>query len=363
MSKFPYKSLTISGKYYSESELLAFAQNKISGEANPPWEVSLFNFILEWMSDIPILKLKTSGSTGPAKWIEIEKDKVIKSAELTGQYFNLQKDDKALLCLSVDFIAGKMMVVRAFVLGLNLVPIEPSGNPLNNIDKFFAFAAMTPMQVYNTLALKDGNLKLNQIKQLIIGGGDINQGLLNGIKNLTNSTFHTYGMTETLTHVAVKKLNGENPDSCFNALSGIRFSKNDKECLVISAAHLSEKKFVTNDIVDLKDEKSFQFIGRFDNVINSGGIKISPELVEQKLSPFIQDRFIIAGLQDEQLGEKVIIIFEGKKKPAIDFTKTDLTKYQIPKQVYYLEHFPETKNGKIIRKQVVQFALNYNLNI
>lgn len=354
MSKFPYKNLTISGKYYSESELMAFAQNIISGESNPPWEVSLFKFILEWLSESPTLKLKTSGSTGAAKWVEVEKEKMVKSAMLTGSFFNLQKNNRALLCLPVDFIAGKMMVVRAFVLGLNLVPIEPSGNPLNNIDKFFAFAAMTPMQVYNTLALKDGNLKLNQIKQLIIGGGDINQGLLNRIKNLTNSTFHTYGMTETLTHVAVKKLNGEIPDSCFNALSGIKFSVDKNDCLVISAPHLSGKKFVTSDIVDLKDENSFQFIGRFDNVINSGGIKISPEIIEHKLNPFIKERFIIAGMPDDRLGHKLILIIEGKDKLSVDFTEFGLSKYEIPKHVYYLQHFPETDSGKLLRQKVLK---------
>ncbi len=157
---------------------MEFAKDQIPIISVSQWETNLFEFILDWLSEMPMLKLKTSGSTGAAKWMEVEKEKMVKSAMLTGQFFNLQKKDKALHCLPVDFIAGKMMVVRAFVLGLNLIPVEPSGNPLKNIEEFFDFAAMTPMQVYNTLELKDGYRKLSQIKQLIIGGGEINQVII-----------------------------------------------------------------------------------------------------------------------------------------------------------------------------------------
>lgn len=357
MSSRPYTSLIISGKFYPENKLMEFAKNQVSSNTIKDWETKFFEFILEWLSDATQQKIKTSGSTGSAKWIEVEKESMVKSAKLTGQFFNLQKNDKALLCLPVDFIAGKMMVIRAFVLGLNLILVEPSGNPLKEVDNFFEFAAMTPMQVYNTLKLDNGYQKLNQIKNLIIGGGEVNRDLLNKIKKLKNNTYHTYGMTETLTHVAVKKLNGKNPDLNFMALSGVEFSADEKECLVISAPHLSLKKFVTNDIVDLKDKKSFQFVGRFDNVINSGGVKISPEVVEQKLFPVIKERFIIASMPNDRLGEKVILVIEGKHWLSVDFVKAGLNKYEIPKQVYFLNGFPETKSGKIIRQQVVESVM------
>ena len=361
MGTNPYKRLTISGKYYSERELTDFAENKLSGEPVFPWEIDLFGFILEWLSDSPQIKVKTSGSTGVAKRISVKKEKMISSALLTGRFFNLKKNDKALLCLPVNFIAGKMMVVRAFVLGLDLIPVEPSGNPLKNPDEPFDFAAMTPMQVYSVFEEKGGNRKLNQIKNLIIGGGDIGIDLLNSIKKLDNNTFHTYGMTETLTHIALKKLNGRNPDFCFKALSGIKFSKDERGCLVIFAPHLSEGQFITNDIVDLIDETTFKYIGRYDNVINTGGIKVYPELAEQKIKPFMNDRFIIGGIPDEQLGHKVILIIERENDPAFDFKKkcneANLSKYEIPKQVYFLDQFPETANGKIIRPQVVEMVL------
>lgn len=358
MSVQSYKSLTISGKYYPEKELIELAQDQISRKLILPWEKKFYQFISDWLSDADLVRNQTSGSTGAAKWVEVEKDKMVKSAMLTGQFFNLQKNQKVLLCLPVDFIAGKMMVVRAFVLGLNLIPIEPSGNPLNKIDEFFAFAAMTPMQVYNTLKQKSGHHKLNQLKNLIIGGGEINQALLKKIINLENNTYHTYGMTETLTHVALKKLNGHNPDANFIALPGIKFERDDRSCLVIHAPHLSGDKYITNDIIDLISEQTFNFIGRFDNVINSGGIKISPESVEQKLSSFISQRFIISSLPDNILGQKVVLIIEGKEKPIINFAKTNLTKYEMPKQIYCLDYFPETQNGKILRKQIVKLIQN-----
>ena len=357
MNNFPNKSLTISGKYYSESELMDFAKQQVSSNSILSWEANLYEFILDWVSDFPVLKVKTSGSTGTAKWMKVEKERMIKSAQLTGQFFNLQKNDTALLCLPVNFIAGKMMVVRAFVLGLNLIPVEPSGSPLKNLNKLFEFAAMTPMQVYNTLNLDSGFQKLDRIKNLIIGGGEISQALLKEVRKLENSTFHTYGMTETFTHVAIKKLNGKNPDLNFVALPGIEFFKDKYECLVISAPTLSEKYFTTNDIVDLKDEKTFQFIGRFDNIINSGGIKVSPELIEQKLHSYLKERFIVAGIPDNQLGQKLVLIIEKYDELQVDFANIGLTKYEIPKQVFFLPQFPETDSGKIIRHQVLKSVM------
>lgn len=357
MSVQPYKSLTISGKFYSEKEILDFAQDQIFKKSILPWEKNFYQFILDWLSDSETISIKTSGSTGEAKCMEVEKEKMVKSAQLTGQSFNLQKNDKALLCLPVDFIAGKMMIVRTFVLGLDLIPAEPTVDPFKNRVEFYDFAAMTPMQVYNTLNLENGYQKLNHVKNLIIGGGELNQALSHEIKKLKNNTYHTYGMTETLTHVAVKKLNGKNPDSNFKALPGIELSKDERDCLVISAPHLSDKNFVTNDIVYLKDNKSFRFIGRVDNVINTGGIKVSPELIEQKLNLVIKERFIISSIPDDQLGEKVVLIIEGNNKPLIDFTKIGLSKYEFPKQVYFLQRFPETDSGKVIRQEVIKSIL------
>ena len=313
----PYTSLTINSETYTGDQLRSYALSRLASYSLKPWEFSIYSFILDWISDKEKLIIKTSGSTGEPKNIEIEKYKMVKSAELTAGFFQFKKGDKALLCLPSDYIAGKMMIVRAFVSGLNLIIVEPDSNPLQGINTKFDFAAMTSMQMYQIFAEKDGIAKLNQIKNLIIGGGDIDIQLLEKIKTLKNHTFHTYGMTETLTHIALKKLNGNDKDQYFKALAGIRFGKDERNCLVINAPHISNEDIITNDIVNLMNDKEFEFTGRFDHVINSGGIKLFPEEIEQKLRPWLKQPFFIFGLPDEKLGETVALVIEGNDSDDI----------------------------------------------
>ena len=353
-----YTSLTINSKTITDREIASFCLSKISSEKFSTWEYSLYTFILNWISSDEFILVNTSGSTGKPRQIKIEKEKMIYSALLTGDFFDLKKNDKTLLCLPVDFIAGKMMVVRAFVLDLDLIAVEPSGKPLENIESDFDFAAFTPMQVYNILNRNDGYEKLNRIKNVIIGGGEINRSLSEKIQNLKNNTFHTYGMTETITHIALKKLNGEKENKYFKALNGIGFKTDNRSCLVIKAKHLSDDKIITNDVVELKNENEFEFIGRYDNIINSGGLKFFPEKIEKKLAPFIKHRFIIAGMPDEKLGQKVVLIIEGNKPKHFNleeiYEKSGLSKYEKPKKVFFIEKFPETENGKLERKKILQ---------
>ncbi len=243
-----YNSILINGQAFQESSLNSLCLQKLSDETLPDWEKNLYKLILNWISTDPFIEVKTSGSTGSPKLKRIEKDKMIQSALMTGQYFHLKKNDRALLCLPVDYIAGKMMVVRSFILGLNLIPIEPSGNPFEKATERFDFAAMTPMQVSNILTEKSGIKKLNRIAKLIIGGADISPELLTKIRLLKNEIWQTYGMTETITHVAVRKLNAPGESENYRALPEVLFQQDDRACLVIHAPHLSETKVVTNDI-------------------------------------------------------------------------------------------------------------------
>ena len=282
---------------------------------------------------------------------------MVQSALLTGEYFRLNPGDIALLCLPVDFIAGKMMVVRSFVLGLNLIPVEPKGNPIEGINSDFVFAAMTPMQISNILNEPDGIDKLNRIEKLIIGGSAIHPELLQKIRLLLNETWHTYGMTETLTHVAVRKLNAPGEYENFKALPGIRFQKDDRGCLTIIARHVGGEKIQTNDMVALISDKEFKIVGRLDHIINSGGIKFSPEEIELKLSPFIQRKFIIAGFPDHRLGQKIVLIIEGSQQAKIDLKvlakKASLSKFETPAEVIYADQFPVTESGKVIRGDLI----------
>ncbi len=319
-------------------------------------------FIIHWHSKEPDILVRTSGSTGKPKTMRLSKKSMKESARLTGEFLNLKKGDRALLCLPIDFIAGKMMAVRADVIGMKLIAVKPSSNPLKTIDAEFDFAAMTPMQVYNILNTGNGYEKLNRIKNLIIGGGDIGHNLLQRIRKLNNKTYHTYGMTETITHVAMKKLTGPVPDKHFKALKNITFEKDGRDCLVINAPHISKDKIITNDIVELFDNTGFDFKGRFDNMINTGGIKVFPETVEKKLSKYIRGRFIIAGLPDEKLGEKVVLI-AGQSNTDIStdiFSRAGLTKYETPKEIHYIKLFRETETGKIDRIETKKYFIDHN---
>ncbi|HIC38349.1 MAG TPA: O-succinylbenzoic acid--CoA ligase, partial [Candidatus Marinimicrobia bacterium] len=268
------------------------------------------------------------------------------SAELTRKTFGLKKGDSALLCMPMKYVAGKMMVVRALELGLDLKVVEPSSNPLKYMDEIIDFAAMVPFQLENSLN------DLDQVKTLIVGGGQVSQQLIEKLQKISTQIFETYGMTETLTHVAIKPLNGPNISDLFRALDGIRFEKDDRGCLAIHASALNPVPIVTNDLVELIDENSFRWLGRFDNVINSGGIKIIPEVVEAKLLSIIpNNRFFINGESDESLGEKVVLVVEGN---VIEISFDSLEKFEKPKEIYFISEFLETESGKIRRGETLK---------
>lgn len=341
--------LTINNQKYSKSELL----NLSNQTYKTSWQQSLWNFIKTWLDENNYVEVKTSGSTGTPKIIRLEKKRMIASAKATGDFFDLKPNDKALLCLPCDYIAGKMMVVRAMVLGLNLYSVEPTGNPLESVEnEGFQFGAMIPLQVLNSL--KNHRSRFENIEKMIIGGGVVDSSLLNKLQTVKNQCFATYGMTETITHVAVKTLNGEQKSNVYQALQNVEFSQDNRDCLIIDAPYLSENQIITNDIVNLYSKSSFEWLGRFDNVINTGGIKVNPEQIEQKIEPFMDGNFFIASANDEKLGSKVILVIENEGKIDTDLLKkqfqTVLSKFEIPKQIYVLPRFERTETGKIQRK-------------
>ena len=324
---------------------LTVKSGKISTDQSKIWN-DVNQFISEWYSTNIEMDLKTSGSTGKPKSISVKKDWMQNSAELTRKTFGLKKGDSALLCMPMKYVAGKMMVVRALELGLDLKVVEPSSNPLKNMDEIIDFAAMVPFQLENSLN------DLDQVKTLIVGGGQVSQQLIEKLQKISTQIFETYGMTETLTHVAIKPLNGPNISDLFRALDGIRFEKDDRGCLAIHASALNPVPIVTNDLVELIDENSFRWLGRFDNVINSGGVKIIPELVEAKLLSIIpNNRFFINGESDESLGEKVVLVVEGN---VIEISFDSLEKFEKPKEIYFISEFLETESGKIRRGETLK---------
>lgn len=311
----------------------------------PDWEQEIFLFLVDWFSDEDFIIVQSSGSTGVPKKIKTSKQAMRNSALMTGDFFNFKPNDKALLCLPAKFIAGKMMLVRAITWDLNLTYIEPKIEmeiPLKN----FTFSAMTPQQVKANLA------QLNHINTLIIGGAPIDPELEKELKKTPANSFATYGMTETVSHIAVREIKLNNTE--FQVLPNITISKDERDCLVINAPKLHDKQLITNDLVDINSPNSFSWKGRIDNVINTGGIKISPEDLEFQIAPYMNQPFFVFGIPDKKWGEQVILILERKKAVPNDLlekTNALLEKHVQIKKVLTTPKFIRTENGKIQRKE------------
>ncbi len=248
-------SITLSGNFYSAQNL-----NSHKNEINP----ELYSFLTEWFNKEDVILLKTSGSTGVAKTISVHKKKMILSAQKTGSFLNLEPGNKALCCLPLNYIAGKMMVVRAITLGLNLTVAEPSKAPFKDLTEDYIFSACTPHQLENSVN------DLSRIKILLVGGAPISEKTRVRLNGSKNKIYETFGMTETVSHVALKNIS--KGEKSFKALDGIRFKSNNG-CLKIYSKELLEAPITTSDIVDLQSEKEFVWKGRQDFIINSGGYK------------------------------------------------------------------------------------------
>ena len=330
-------------------------------QEDPCLEESVEGFISEWNNTEDYIIAFTSGSTGKPKEIRILKSKMVESARMTGDYLNLKKGDNALLCLSINTIGGKMMVVRSIVLELNLFVTAVDSNPLQKLDEHIDFVAMVPMQLHNSLL--NNAFSLSDIRSIIIGGGSISSALSHLLVENNLSVYHTYGMTETISHVAMRRV-GIEEDECFSSLGEPLFSESNGQ-LVIKTRLLEHESIVTNDCIELIDNKHFKLLGRSDFVINSGGVKIHPEEVESKISKLIHAPFFITGLEDAYLGEKVILCIESSE--VIKLNKSDfllsLSKYECPKEIYFIPTFEVTESGKINRLKTVSKLNNKTLRI
>lgn len=305
------------------------------------FEKPVGDFLLDWFDAKPYIEMHTSGSTGIPKTITVSKQAMVESALATGDFFELNPRNKALQCLPVKYVAGKMMLVRAMILGLDLDYVAPSSHPLHHNEVDYDFVAMVPLQAQNSIA------ELKKVKKLIVGGASVNKNLEKQLLKLSTEVYETYGMTETITHIAARKLG----EKAFTVLPNVTVSYDDRNCLVIHAPRISEEVITTNDIVELLNENQFVFIGRIDNVINSGGIKLIPEQIEEKLASKITQRFFIASKPDNELGEKVVLVIEGEKHEFDTTLYEELDKYEKPKEIIFISKFKETPNGKIIRKE------------
>ncbi len=339
----------LNGKSYSPSELRIFAATLI--KESQSFEKNIGEFLVEWFDDSAEIEIKTSGSTGTPKIIKLQKEHMVNSAKATGIFFNLPSKTTVLICLPAKYIAGKMMLVRAIILGWELDCVDPNSNPLSDVSKNYDFSAMVPLQLENSLS------KIDQIKTIIIGGAPMSTSLIEKVLPKSTQVFETYGMTETITHVAVKAIKSKK-EACFKALPNVNFSVDERDCLVINAPQIATESIITNDIVNLISNSEFVWLGRFDSVINSGGVKLIPEQIEKKLRTVINTPFFVAGVEDEHLGQKLVLVIEGtinnkELKKKID-SLASLSKYENPKEIYLLNKFSYTETGKINRSKTLE---------
>ena len=317
--------------------------------------MSIEEFLEEWRDESPYVRVQTSGSTGAPKQMLVEKRRMLASARRTNDFLGLQPGDTALLCMSLDYIAGKMMVVRALERNLKLMRVEPSGHPLAvtqmGQSPCVTFAAMVPMQVYNSLQVAEERERLKEIRQLIIGGGAIDEALAEELKDFPHGVWSTYGMTETLSHIALRRLNGEAASEWYTPFPSVEVSLSEDGCLVVDAPEVCEERLVTNDIAALGDDGRFRILGRKDNVICSGGLKIQAEEVERQLHPHLREPYLITKRHDARLGEAMVLLTEGSVSEARQVCERILTKYHQPRAYLHVDHIPLTETGKPARRQ------------
>ncbi len=315
-------------------------------------------FLAEWHNDSPTVLVHTSGSTGQPKPMWVEKRRMEASARMTCDFLGLHEGDTALLCLPLDYIAGKMMVVRSLVRGLRLVCVEPSGEPLGTGTKMgrIDFAAMVPMQVWNTLRVPEQRERLMQIRHLIIGGGAIDDGMAAELRTFPGAVWSTYGMTETLSHIALRRLSGPEADDWYTPFDGVRLSLTEEHCLTVDAPVVHDGLLVTNDIAEIAPDGRFRILGRKDNVICSGGMKIQAEEVERRLRPFLHVPYIITWRRDEKFGQAVVLLTEGDTAEAEQVCRRVLPRYWQPRAFVHVGRIPLTATGKPARSQAQALA-------
>lgn len=324
-------------------------------------------FLAEWYNDSPTVLVHTSGSTGEPKPLLVEKRRMEASAHITCSFLGLREGDTALLCLPLDYIAGKMMVVRSLTCGLRLLAVSPSGNPLETMTEHIDFAAMVPLQVWNSLQVSEERERLMQIRHLIIGGGAIDDRLAQALAAFPNYVWSTYGMTETLSHIALRRLNGPDRSEWYTPFDGVCVSVNADGCLVINAPAVHDGPLVTNDIAELQlpsqSERAereflrFRILGRKDNVICSGGVKIQIEEVESLLRRRVRVPYIITKAPDERLGEQVVMLTESADIAALqNICREVLPKYWQPRRILTVNRLPLTATGKPARAEAMRIA-------
>lgn len=320
-------------------------------------------FLQQWNEPSNVIEVHTSGSTGEPKGLLVEKRLMVNSARITCDFLGLKEGDTALLCMPLDYIAGKMVVVRSLVRGLRLIEVTPSSHPLKDISEPLDFAAMVPLQVYSSLQVSEEAERLKSIRHLIIGGGAIDESLESQLRRFPNAVWSTYGMTETLSHIALRRISGEEASLWYSPFDGVDVSLSSDACLEIYAPAVNPERLKTNDIAELRTladgKKQFRILGRKDNVIDSGGIKIQIEEVERLLRPHLHCGYMITKVHDARLGEAVTLLVDTLNTDELEeICRSVLPKHWMPRHILTVIPLPTTGTGKPARAEAEKLASN-----
>ena len=340
----------LNGYFYSRDELKQVAYDFI--KEGDQYEYFLGDFLLDWLDQSESIHLKSSNNESENTKILFDKQSLVNSAISTGNFFGVSVGDSALNCLPANYIAGKMMLIRAMILGLEIDLISPSKNPFYKNEKTYDFVAMTPTQAFHSLS------ELRKVRKLIVGGAYVSVALQKALLNAKVNAFETYGMMETLSHIAVRSM--RDPISEFRCLPDIQVRQDERKCLIIDAPKLNIKNLITNDEVEVFNTKHFRLIGRIDNTIEFGSLKLNPEQIERKLSENLSFHFFIDSYSDSTSDRKLVLVV--KYDPKIKLEKIykqiknciSLESYEIPKAIVCFENFIQTYSGKIKRKSTMK---------
>lgn len=360
------KTLLLNGKKFHFNEIVNYSfRNSIPLNG---YEVKTLEFCRNWLNGIQEFPIQTSGSTGVPKPITLTRQQLEVSARRTLRILNLEKDDSTLICLNTEYIAGMMMLVRGFLAELEMIIIDPVSNPLSLIpaDKRIDFGSFVPLQLQTIIQETPERIpQLSQMKGILVGGAPVNDILLRQIQQIKAPVYHTYGMTETASHIALRLLNGNKPIEYYEVLSGIEIGLDKRGCLTVKGDITNNELLVTNDLVELLTPTRFRWIGRADNTINTGGVKVQLEKIEKAVAESLaiqenSSRFFVATQPDELLGEKIILVLESEPLTAeaeqdlIATLRSMLKKFEVPRQVIYSNGFSETATGKVSRQRTMQ---------
>jgi len=350
-----HETIQLNGITYDRTN---FNQLYVSSEPDDSWQNAIYFFLQNWFDETDSVLANTSGSTGKPKEIRLTKTAMMNSARMTNHFFELNASNTALLCLPASYIAGKMMLVRAMVGGFNLLTVEPSANPFKELQVPIDFAAITPYQlIYSAETLHE-----RHVSKIIVGGSQVTDKHDKLAEHIPAELYETYGMTETCSHIALRKINGFEKSDHFTALKGVDIHLDNRGCLVIYAPHLLEYEVHTNDIVEMVRDDSFRWLGRIDAVINTGGIKIHPNLVEKKLGRTISSNYFISSIPDLVVENKVVLVLESEKQTAQEeevlknAMEKLLGKFEMPRHIFYIPSFVYSSGNKVLRKETLAEA-------